>query len=153
MRRALRAGSHLLFVALALGCAGLVVLNVMAWRGTLVDEAEPELVSSQATVAAPALADPPPDRAVARPAAVSLDIRATKGPCWLVVREGGPSGRLRYEGTLARGRALHFEDDRRMWLRLGAAANVRVEVDGTVVKNVPGGTVDLVATHSGAQVA
>jgi helix-turn-helix protein len=51
-----------------------------------------------------------------------LVVEATSGPCWLLVRRGGPAGPVLFEGTLAQGRALRFAA--RVWMRLGAPWNV-----------------------------
>jgi len=79
---------------------------------------------------APAVAAPAHPRAAlsiaptkhARPAA--LVIRATSGPCWLLVRRGGSSGAVLFEGTLEQGRAMRFAP--RVWVRLGAPWNVAI---------------------------
>src|SRR5262249_48626777 len=62
--------------------------------------------------AAPARSQP---QLVRRPALV---IRAARGPCWLLVRRGGPNGAVLYEGTLAQGQTRSFAP--RVWVRFGA---------------------------------
>jgi len=71
----------------------------------------------------------PPPKPVTRPAA--LVIRAKSGPCWLLVRRGGPAGAVLYEGTLEQGNVKTFVP--RVWVRLGAPWNVVVHRGARVV--------------------
>jgi hypothetical protein len=64
-----------------------------------------------------------------------LVIRATGGPCWLLVRRGGPAGAVLYEGTLEQGTVKSFTP--RVWVRLGAPWNVVVRRGAHVVGDVP----------------
>jgi hypothetical protein len=75
---------------------------------------------------------PPPTKPVAKPALV---IRATSGPCWLLVRRGGPGGAVLYEGTLEQGNVKSFMP--RVWVRLGAPWNVVVRRGTHVVGSAP----------------
>ena len=65
----------------------------------------------------------------------ALVIRATNGPCWLLVRRGGPAGAVLFEGTLEQGKAMHFVP--RVWVRLGAPWNVAVHRGAHVVTGLP----------------
>jgi cytoskeletal protein RodZ len=65
----------------------------------------------------------------------ALVIRATSGPCWLLVRRGGPAGAVLYEGTLEQGNVKSFAP--RVWVRLGAPWNVVVRRGAHVVGDVP----------------
>jgi cytoskeletal protein RodZ len=65
----------------------------------------------------------------------ALVIRATSGPCWLLVRRGGPAGAVLYEGTLEQGNMKRFAP--RVWVRLGAPWNVVVRRGAHVVGDVP----------------
>ena len=65
----------------------------------------------------------------------ALVIRATSGPCWLLVRRGGPAGAVLYEGTLEQGNVKSFMP--RVWVRLGAPWNVVVRRGSHVVGNAP----------------
>ena len=64
------------------------------------------------------------------------------------IRDGAPNGQLLFEGVLAEGKSVAFTR-RRIWLRLGAAANVDLTLGGRRVSGLPLGTIDLVATHAG----
>jgi Helix-turn-helix domain len=65
----------------------------------------------------------------------ALVIHATKGPCWLLVRRGGPAGAVLFEGTLEQGNAMRFVP--RVWVRLGAPWNVAVHRGAHVVTRLP----------------
>jgi cytoskeleton protein RodZ len=74
---------------------------------------------------------PPPRR-------FPLVIHATNGPCWLLVRRGGSTGAVLYEGTLEPGKTMHFVP--RVWVRLGAPWNVAVHRGTHVVAGLPAST-------------
>lgn len=131
---------------------GLLVLNVLAWSGGLVeDEAQ-----APATASTPKpVADPPPPareppepiarkqpvKRTAQPTRISLTISATRGDCWVEVRAGSATGTMLYAGTLPTGRTIKFSRPK-VWLRLGAASHVDVVVNGEQ-STVPPGTVEL----------
>ena len=74
----------------------------------------------------------------------ALVIHATNGPCWLLVRRGGPAGAVLFEGTLEQGKAMRFVP--RVWVRLGAPWNVAVHRGAHVVAGLPASVpVNLVA--------
>jgi cytoskeleton protein RodZ len=64
-----------------------------------------------------------------------LVISATRGPCWLQVRRGGALGPVLFEGTLERGTSRRFLP--RVWVRLGAPANVSIHRGTHVVRGLP----------------
>ncbi len=135
----------------------LIALNVLAWSGALIDEeaATPQQTTPVAPL--PALADPvtepggepiareqplkPVSKRKAGPTAATLILAATRGDCWVEVRAGSPTGESLYSGTLPTGRTLRFYRPR-LWLRLGAASNVDIMVNGRP-SAVPPGTVEL----------
>jgi hypothetical protein len=139
------------YAALIVAAIGLLVLNALAWTGGLVHEP----VRTRATAAEPA-AEPPPtlltpepqpvSRRVPRPernlGATSLALSATRGDCWVEVRAGSATGDVFYAGTLLSGKTIRFHR-KKLWLRLGAASNVDVVVNGRP-STVPPGTVELV---------
>lgn len=139
------------YVGLGAAALGLVALNVLAWSGRLIDESprtsaprkEPNPASEPIPPPAPEpqpVTRPQRTRAIA-PAAISLTISATRGDCWVEVRAGSATGALLYAGTLASGESIRF-NRKKLWLRLGAAANVDVLVNGRP-STVPSGTVEL----------
>lgn len=139
---------------LAIVVLGLFTVNVLVWRGRLVEEEPPPrepAASRPETTPAP----PPPPRTVRPPARtvvepkprpreqreVTIMVSATRGDCWVEARAGSANGTVLYTGVLASGRSLRFNRPR-LWLRLGAASNVDVLVNGRE-PNVPPGTVEL----------
>ena len=79
---------------------------------------------------------------VARVAPTTLTITAVDGTCWLQARRGSEQGRILREIELARGEAVRVSATR-LWVRLGAAANVTALVNGRRLRDLPYGTVDL----------
>jgi hypothetical protein len=136
----------------------LIALNVMAWVGGIVDEeAPPERTPTPASIAPTDVpADPPrnenepiarkrpakPPTRPSQPSTISLVLTANRGDCWVEVRAGSATGAILFSGTLANGRSLRFSRPK-VWLRLGAASNVDIEINGRP-STIPPGTVDLV---------
>jgi len=135
----------------------MILLNGLAWTGALVDEdaAVPEQtvpVEPAPTAdgtSAPAKAQPPAPQPIAQSRqarkpvqrGTTLLLTATRGDCWVEVRAGTATGATLYAGTLAAGRSLRFSRPK-IWLRLGAASNVDITVNGRP-STVPPGTVEL----------
>jgi Domain of unknown function (DUF4115) len=135
----------------------MILLNGLAWSGALVDEdgATPvQTVPAEPVVApqsAPAAENPRPRaaRPIARrkpvrkpaPKGPTLVLTATRGDCWVEVRAGTATGATLFAGTLSTGRSLRFSRPK-IWLRLGAASNVDIVVNGRP-SSVPPGTVEL----------
>ena len=115
-------------VLLALIAIGLVTaLVIAAWRFGGVD-ADPVrgLTTPQQQQPAPA----PQTAGTAR-----LELRATKGDSYMVVRAGSAvgEGNTLYEGTLERTQKQRF-DSRVLWLRLESPQNVLVRLNGNRIK-------------------
>lgn len=88
--------------------------------------------------------------AVAAPP-VRLVAGAVGGPCWLQVRRGGSEGEVVWEGILADGDSVNFEGTR-FWIRVGDPTNLRLEVNGRRVMDLPTLAADLLVTETGARV-
>jgi len=101
----------------------------------------PAVTSSVTTTEAAASAGPPK-----KPRIV---VSATRGATWLTARAGSASGKVLFEGYLAQGRSLRYQL-KRVWLRLGAAADVDVSVDGKLVGRALVGTVNVLVSRAGA---
>jgi uncharacterized protein DUF4115 len=143
------------YVALGGAAVGLIVVNVVAWTGGLAEDAGPELTPPTQEQPAserpppPSARDQPEPRSIDRPRArrpqpvtvTTLTITATRGDCWVEVRAGSSSGTVLYAATLSTGDTLRFRRNR-LWLRLGAASNVDVVLDGRP-ETIPPGTVEL----------
>jgi Domain of unknown function (DUF4115) len=81
-------------------------------------------------------------RVVVRPAATNVVVTAARGDCWISARIGSASGRVLEERLLLQGEVVRLRGPA-VWLSLGAAAHVDVEVDGRP-RTVPAGTVAVV---------
>ena len=64
-------------------------------------------------------------------------VRALRGPSRLIVHNGGPTGRLRYEGTLLRGKTQQFRGSR-LWLVVDTPENLQLKVRGMAIKPMRG---------------
>jgi hypothetical protein len=148
---------QLAYSLLATLVLALVGLNVLVWSGRLVEEDAPA-PGNETTVAAepppaPTSAGPPDaqprQRTVVRklrtkpqrPSGTTVLLTASRGDCWVEVRDGSPSGKALYIGTLATGNSLRFNRPK-LWLRLGAASHVDLVVNGRP-STVPPGTVEF----------
>lgn len=60
----------------------------------------------------------------------------------MLARNGSSTGPVLYEGLLQQGASTRLKA-KRLWLSLGAAANVDVVIDGKP-EELPGGTVEVV---------
>jgi Domain of unknown function (DUF4115) len=81
-----------------------------------------------------------------------LVVRAARGDCWLSIHANGATGKLLYEGVLASGRSVRVQGAR-LWLRLGAASNLDLVLNGKPVAALAAGTFDVVATARGVEPA
>jgi hypothetical protein len=84
--------------------------------------------ASAAAVGAPAPATARPARP-AKPAVATLVLRATRGPCWLSVRQRSERGRHLFEGMLEPGESRRFADGP-LWIRMGAPWNLEASLAG-----------------------
>jgi cytoskeletal protein RodZ len=77
-----------------------------------------------------------------------LTVTATRGDCWLEVRQGTTTT---FAGTLAKGRTLRFRLGS-VWMRIGAPDNLSATLDGKRLQ-LPGDTADVVFTRAGLRLA
>lgn len=145
MRRVLVPTAYVVIGAAALA---LLVLNLLVWTGALPEDAasEPPTAPQRKPASEPPAPSPPAPQTISRPppappTAPTFTISATRGDCWVEVRAGSSTGEILYAGTLASGNSLRFNREK-VWLRLGAASNVDVLVNGRP-STVPPGTVEL----------
>jgi hypothetical protein len=69
----------------------------------------------------------------------------------LQVRRGDAAGTVLWEGILAAGDLTEF-DGRRFWIRMGDPTQIRLEVNGEAVVDLPTVAADVVITEAGAEV-
>jgi Domain of unknown function (DUF4115) len=81
---------------------------------------------------------------------VDVRLAAARGSSWLVVRRGSATGTVLYAGTVRPGHALRFRA-RRLWVRLGAPANLRGRLNGRRV-DLPARRSIVVITPRGLRV-
>jgi len=110
--------------------------------------------ASAAAAGAPAPASPRTTRPATRrasratrPAAAALVLRATRGPCWLSVRQRSEQGRHLFEGTLEPGNSHRFADGP-LWIRIGAPWNLEASLAGRRL-SLPQTVVNVVVTAGG----
>jgi cytoskeletal protein RodZ len=124
-RRADRRESNV--VLLALISIGLVTaLVIAAWRFGNTERPTVPGLKQQTT----AIQQAPQAEGSAR-----LELRATKGDSYLIVKSGGagPGAKALYQGTLERKQTQRF-DGNVLWVRLETPANVTVKLNGNRVK-------------------
>jgi Domain of unknown function (DUF4115) len=142
------------FGVLVLAVLAAAVLNVLVWQGHFVDD-EGSAAAPRATAtrerAAPA---PPPPPAITRttpvappvkPSISTIVLTASRGDCWVLARDGSSTGPVLYQGLLQQGSSRRLKA-KRLWLSLGAAANVDLVIDGKP-EELPGGTVEVVVPN------
>jgi hypothetical protein len=111
-------------VVLALGAIALVTfLVIAAWRFGGPEE-QPVRGLHEGDAAPAAVAPLPKSTGTAR-----LELRATRGDSYLVVKSRSAIGTVLYQGTLERGQQQRFEA-KVLWVRLESPANVLVKVNG-----------------------
>ncbi len=66
-----------------------------------------------------------------RPAPTRLELVASRGPCWLLVRRGSRAGEQVFQGILVQGERRRFTGS--LWIRLGAPWNVDARLNGRPV--------------------
>ena len=107
------------------------------------------------TTAPQPAATPPPATTTDRqpqPGDAQLVVRATRGESPLSVHADSENGEILYEGVLVQGRTISLFGAR-LWIRLGAAENVDLTLDGRPVERLPAGQLDLIATPGQLQAA
>jgi cytoskeletal protein RodZ len=152
-RRARPVESNLVVVALA-GIVAVTVLVVVGLAGigsgspeqTPLVDTSPDQPTTQDTSTGPATTTGQQPAGPARPAKARLVLTAVRGQCWVQVRANGVNGRLLYEGTLEVGQTQRFMRYQRLWLELGAPANVDAKLNGRRVANFPTQPAVVVAT-------
>ena len=127
-RRSERRESNI--VLLALTAIGLVTaLVIVAWRFGNADQVPVRGLGATPAATTAAVA---PDAA----GSVRLELRATRGDSYMIVRSGSANGSVLYQGTLERGQRQRF-DGTVLWVRLETPANVLVKRNGNRVNLAP----------------
>lgn len=151
--------SNVVIVALA-GIVAVTVLVVVGLAGIGEDDPPDDSPLVGTTTGAPGAGTSPTETSgegaeeqaqQGRPAArARLVLTAAGGGCWMQVRAGGVNGRLLWEGTLEPGQTQRFVKNKRLWLELGAPANVNAKLNGRRV-TFPTEPAILVVTAQGVR--
>ena len=67
---------------------------------------------------------------------------------FLLIRKGGPTGKVLFNDALSAGKAKHFTT-KRLWINTGTPENLRITVNGRRVKAPGGGPQVFVVTSRG----
>jgi len=136
---------------------GAAIAGLAAWR--LAGSSTPSQAQPPAGAGSGAAAAPPPTvtpkttPAVTVPAVstapVFTSISAARGRCWLLVRAGGPNGKLLFEGVLEQGQAKRFQLQSRLWVRMGRPSALDITLAGKLVNGLPSSPSNVLLTRSG----
>lgn len=85
---------------------------------------------------------PPRPKPKQEPPPTTLALAAVRGDSWVEARSGSADGSLLYRGNLVRGRSIRLSAPR-VWVRLGAASNLDVTLNGRRTGRSLFGTVDV----------
>jgi len=110
-----------------------------------------ETTATEPQAETPTTAGEEPAADPAPAARARLVLTAVRGDCWMQVRAGGVNGRLVWEGTLERGQTQRFVKYRRLWLELGAPANVNAKLNGRRLADFPTRPAIVVVTANGVR--
>ena len=148
-RRLERRGVLLALGGIAVVCAFFIAAFKFS-SGTDNNPPIPNLGTTTAKKQAPAKKK---QRKVARAARIRFFVVATRGNCWMDVRNYSASGKTLYTGTLQDGQSQRFVA-RRLWINFGNPGNVKAAVNGTSV-SLPGNgrSVMVLVTARGVSVA
>lgn len=150
-------GRGVLVALAALVALAVTVAGLAAWRlggsskqpqssappaatGSLAAAAPPQATSTTAAAQQPVVSTRP----------VLTSITASRGRCWLLVRAGGPKGRILFEGTLQQGAAKEFRFVTKLWVRMGRPDALDVTLAGKPVSGLPASPSNLVLTPARA---
>jgi hypothetical protein len=125
-RRSDRRESNVILLALV-AIVLVTGLVIVAWQ---FGNPDPQQVRGVSTTSKPA-AQAPVASGNAR-----VELRATRGDSYLIVRSGSVLGNVLYQGTLERGQRQRF-DGQVLWVRLESPQNVVVRLNGNKVR-LPG---------------
>jgi cytoskeleton protein RodZ len=147
------------FARRTLVVAGMVaaVLAGLALLGLDIDQRTPTPPAPKPlpVAAAPAPRPATPVQAPThRAPAPGLVIAATRGDCWLSVRQGSAAGALVWQGILRRGASLRLGRPP-LWIRMGAPWNLTAKLDSRALAALPTGPqpANVLVTAAGATAA
>jgi hypothetical protein len=79
---------------------------------------------------------------------------ASRGACWLEVRQGNQNGALIYENTLQQGQTLPVKlTSGPVWIRIGDPAKLDIRLGGKLVQGLPAQTANVLLDRRGLKLA
>jgi len=153
-----RGRGGLLRPALAVGVLVAIVAAVAAWQ--LNGSGSPSTKQGPPTtsVNTNTVYRPPKKKHHRPPPPVALPSRAvlvaSRGACWLEVRQGSASGTLIYENTLQQGQTLPVKlTSGPVWMRLGDPPSLDIRLGGKLVRGLPSQPGNVLLTRRGLKTA
>jgi hypothetical protein len=154
-------GVGLLRPLLAIGAIVAAIAAVAAWQlrgnggtgtgGKATAAAPPAATTGSQPTAKPTKPATRPTTVAATPASAPRRafLSATRGRVWLLVRAGGASGKVLFEGILDQGKTLPVSLAQSVWVRVGAPWNLDVRLGGRVVGGLPAHPGNVLLTAHG----
>jgi hypothetical protein len=136
------------WVVVALGLVALLALAALVLSAWALVRNETQTVAVSTREVATTVTTAAPAEPGTTVAPVRLAVTAARGDCWIDARAGSAAGKVIFAGTLTQGRSLHFKR-KRLWLSVGAGANLDVRLNGRRVADFPFGTATVVVTAGG----
>ena len=133
------------FVALVAGALPIDDPPAPPDTGVLSQTEPAEPATTAVTKRARATTPPPASTTTASttpPTLATVIVKATRGDCWISARLGSESGRVLEERLLAQGESVTLRGAQ-VWLSIGAAANVDINVNGED-REIQSGTVAVI---------
>jgi transcriptional regulator with XRE-family HTH domain len=107
------------------------------------EEGAPALVEPEAPTPTPVpKPDPPAPKPSNERGPTTLALAAVRGDSWVEARSGSADGSLLYRGNLVQGRSIRLSAPR-LWVRIGAASNLDLTLNGRRTGRSLFGTVDV----------
>jgi hypothetical protein len=152
-RRLEQRGVFLALGGIAIVCAFLIAAFKFS-NGPDNNPPIPNLGTTGGKAAPPAPPRQKKQRKAARSAKMRFFVVATRGNCWMEVRNYSASGKTLYTGTLQLHQHLGPLAARRLWINFGSPGNVKAAVNGKLVA-IPGAgrSVMALVTARGVSVA
>ena len=126
-RRHRRLETNVVLVALAV-IAILTVIVISAWKAASNGSSpstQPATTTTPAVVHRPAVKPP------------LFEVTAKRGQTHLIVHKGSATGNVVFDGTISKGDPPRAIDGTRLWVQIDTPENLRIEIDGRLVR-VPG---------------
>src|SRR5262245_8016915 len=159
----LRRRGGLLRPAVAIGALVAIVVGLAAWQ--LSGSGSPSSAPSgptttttsttrQTTTGAHTPPKQKPKKHVSAALPTSAVLAASRGPCWLEVRQSNQGGTLIYENTLQQGQTLPVRlTSGPVWIRIGSPSSLDIRLGSKVVQGLPDQPVNVLLNRRGAKLA